>query len=114
MIVKTRKLEDYLTLVDCPTQLTLMTWICQLSRRCDPSKGGSKIFGASLRLGKDIWRRFDLRWACIPPCLCSEKCSNTFNSLSEITLFVSVRSGEYRTVVILLLLMLLIAGASNY
>ena len=21
---------------------------------------------------------FDLRWACIPPCLCSEKCSNAF------------------------------------
>ena len=45
-------------LVDCPTQLTLMTWICQLSRRWDPSKGGSKMFGASLRPGKDIWRRF--------------------------------------------------------
>ena len=25
---------------------------------------------------------FDLRWACIPPCLCSEKCSNTFNTFS--------------------------------
>ena len=45
-------------LVDCPTQLTLVTWICQLSRRWDPSKGGSKMFGASLRPGKDIWRRF--------------------------------------------------------
>ena len=43
-------------LVDCPTQLTLVTWICQLSRRWDPSKGGSKMFGASLRPGKDIWR----------------------------------------------------------
>ena len=44
--------------VDCPTQLTLVTWICQLSRRWDPSKGGGKMFGASLRPGKDIWRRF--------------------------------------------------------
>ena len=35
-----------------------MTWICQLSRRWDRSKGGSKMFGASLRPGKDIWRRF--------------------------------------------------------
>ena len=52
------------------------------------------------------------RWACIPPGPCSEKCSDTFNSLSEIALFVSVRSGEYRTVTILLIL--LIAGASNY
>ena len=46
------------SVVDCPTQLTLVTWICQLSRRWDPSKGGSKMFGASLRPGKDIWRRF--------------------------------------------------------
>ena len=46
------------SLFDCPTQLTLMTWICQLSRRWDPSKGGSKMFGASLRPGKDIWGRF--------------------------------------------------------
>ena len=45
-------------LVDCPTQLTLMTWICQLSRRWEPSKGGGKMFGASLRPGKDIWRQF--------------------------------------------------------
>ena len=45
-------------LVDFTTQLTLLTWICQLSRRWDPSKGGGKMFGASLPPGKDIWRRF--------------------------------------------------------
>ena len=51
--------QGWARLVDCPTQLTLgLTWICQLSRRWDPSKGGSKIFGASLRPGKDIWRQF--------------------------------------------------------
>ena len=41
-------------LVDCPTQLTLVTWICQLSRRWGPFKRGSKIFGAFLQPGKDI------------------------------------------------------------
>ena len=27
-------------LVDCPTQLTLVTWICQFNRRRGPFKGG--------------------------------------------------------------------------
>ena len=40
--------------VDCPTKLTLVTWICQLSRRWGPFKRGSKIFGAFLQPGKDI------------------------------------------------------------
>ena len=35
-----------------------MTWICQLSRRWGPFLRGSKMFGASLRPGKDIWRQF--------------------------------------------------------
>ena len=45
-------------LVDCPTQLTLVTWICQLSRRWGPFKRGSKMFEASLQPGKDIWGQF--------------------------------------------------------
>ena len=45
-------------LVDCPTQLTLVNWICQLSRRWEPFKRGSKIFGAFLQPGKDIWGQF--------------------------------------------------------
>ena len=44
--------------VDCPTQLTLVIWICQLSRRWGPFKRGSKIFGAFLQPGKDIWGQF--------------------------------------------------------
>ena len=31
-------------LVDCPTQLTLVTWICQLSRRWGPLKKGGVKF----------------------------------------------------------------------
>ena len=46
------------TLVDCPTQLTLVTWICQLSRRWGRFKRGCKMFGASLQQGKDIWGQF--------------------------------------------------------
>ena len=49
------------SLVDCPTQLTLMTWICQLIRQWGPFLRDSKMFGASLRPGKDIWRRFFLQ-----------------------------------------------------
>ena len=44
--------------LDCPTQLTLVIWICQLSRRWGPFKRGSKIFGAFLQPGKDIWGQF--------------------------------------------------------
>ena len=52
------KLQVLSFLVDCPTQLTLVIWICQLSRRWEPFKRGSKIFGAFLQPGKDIWGQF--------------------------------------------------------
>ena len=50
-----------IVVVDCPTQLTLVIWICQLSRRWGPFKRGSKIFGAFLQPGKDIWGQFFLQ-----------------------------------------------------
>ena len=40
-------------LVDCPTQLTLVTWICQLRRRWGPFIRGCKMFGR-----KDIWGQY--------------------------------------------------------
>ena len=46
------------SVVDCPTQLTLVIWICRLSRRWGPFKRGSKMFEASLQPGKDIWGQF--------------------------------------------------------
>ena len=40
-------------LIDCPTQLTLATWICQLRRRWGPFIRGCKMFGR-----KDIWGQY--------------------------------------------------------
>ena len=39
-------------LVDCPTQLTLMTWICQLSRRWGPFLWAYLIFVIFFYTGK--------------------------------------------------------------
>ena len=51
-----------------------------------PHMCGKSHWHAYFPLSYGWYVYFDLRWACIPPCLCVEKCSNTFNSLSEITL----------------------------
>ena len=82
-------------LVDCPTQLTLMTWICQLSRRWDPSKGGGKMFGASLRPGKDIWRRFLRKIYMVCPyklVTCKQNASKKFQNLLKTAVFAGRQS----------------------
>ena len=89
------KLRVLIPLVDCPTQLTLMTWICQLSRRWDPSKGGGKMFGASLRPGKDIWRRFLCKIYMVCPyklVTCKQNASKKVQNLLKTAVFAGRQS----------------------